>query len=212
VLSNGLKEFYSTATQTYAAAIGASAAAQAYLRRRGLSEASAQYFQLGVVESPLTGHEQYLGRLAIPYLTRSGAVGMAFRCIAHEDCKPVHKDKYLWPSGLDRRMYNTPAFDVPSPYIAITEGEIDTETAVQDGIPTVGIPGAQAWQSFWRLPFKGYEAVFILRDDDDAGRQMADGIMRDVPQARSVVMTGGDVNSYFLEHGPGSVRARCGLD
>lgn len=215
MLSSSQREFYNSATMTYAAALSASAAAQAYLTKRGLSQASAQSFQLGVVESPLTGHEQYQGRLAIPYLTRSGACGMAFRCIAHEDCKAVKCPKYMWPSGFSRRMFNTSALDTPSSFIAICEGEIDTMTAVQAGIPAVGIPGAEAWQGFWARVLKGYDTVFVLADNDDSGvgKKMAEKISRDVPQARTVLMPEGhDVNSFALENGSDALRARIGLD
>ena len=210
--SSSQRELFNTATAKYAAALQSNAAALEYLRKRGLSQASVQSFQLGVVDAPLTGHEQYAGRLSIPYLTRSGAVGMSFRCIVHEDCKAEgHKQKYLWPEGVTRRMFNTPALDVPSSFICICEGEMDAIAASACGLPAVAIPGVQNWQPFWRLPFKGYDVVYILRDDDDAGQGMADKICRDVPQALSVAMTGGDVNSYVLENGPDALRARIGV-
>jgi DNA primase len=212
VPSNSQRELWDTATAKYAAALQSNADALEYLRKRGLSQASAVSFKLGVVAEPLTGHEQYQGRLAIPYLTRSGAVGMAFRCIAHDDCKAAgHKQKYLWPEGQTRRMFNTPALDMPSSFICVCEGEMDAITASQCGLPAVAIPGVQSWQAFWARPLKGYDVVYILRDDDDAGQGMADKVCRDVPQARPVAMTGGDVNSFVLEHGEGALRARIGV-
>jgi len=36
-------------------------------------------FHLGVVVDPLPGHEQFLGRVAIPYVTPSGVVDIRFR-------------------------------------------------------------------------------------------------------------------------------------
>jgi DNA primase len=183
-----------------------------YLRKRGLSQASAASFKLGVVAEPLTGHEQNAGRLAIPYLTRSGAVGMAFRCIVHDDCKAAGCKKYLWPSGADRRLFNTMALDVPSPVIAISEGEIDAVVATQEALPTVGAPGAESWQSWYGRCFRGYDVVYLLVDDDDAGRRFADKVSRDVPQARQIIMTGGDVNSFVLENGPDALRARVGIN
>lgn len=211
MLSDSLKTFYRSAAATYAAALTKSDTALTYLAKRGLSEGSATSFQLGYVESPLTGHEQYAGRLAIPYLTRSGVCGIAFRCIEHDDCKPVHKDKYLWPSGLDRRIYNTPAFDVPSPHIAICEGEIDAMTAHQEVMPAVGIPGADAFKEWWALPFLGYDTVYVLTDDDDAGHALGQKICRYIPQARPVVMPP-DVNSFYLAEGSDALRARIGIN
>lgn len=209
--SSSQRELFNTATATYAAALPSNAAALEYLKKRGLSPDSAQSFQLGVVDAPLTGHEQYAGRLAIPYLTRSGAVGMSFRCIVHDDCKVAGCIKYLWPSGVDRRLFNTMALDVPSPVIAISEGEIDAVVATQEALPTVGAPGAESWQPWYGRCFKGYDVVYILTDDDDAGRRFADKVSRDVPQARQVIMTSGDVNSFVLENEPGALRRRIGV-
>jgi DNA primase len=211
VPSSSQRELFNTATNQYAAALASNAAALEYLRKRGLSQDSVQSFQLGVVDAPLTGHEQYAGRLAIPYLTRSGAVGMSFRCIVHEDCKAAGCKKYLWPSGVERRLFNTAALDVPSPVIAISEGEIDSIIATQSALPTVGAPGAESWQPFYGRCFKGYDVVYLLVDDDDAGRRFADKVSRDVPQALQVIMTGGDVNSFILENGPDALRARIGV-
>lgn len=212
--SNSLKEFYHSATTAYAAALESNAAAQAYLTKRGLSQDSARSFRLGVVESPFPGHEQYAGRLVVPYLTLGGVCGAAFRCISHDDCKGIHNDKYLWPSGFGRRMFNTPALDIDSPVIAICEGEMDTMTATQAGIPAVGIPGAKAWQGFWGRCFKGYDSVLILTDNDDdgAGQQMAEKILRSVPAARTVLMPEGhDVSSFVLEQGPEALTKKLGL-
>jgi DNA primase len=214
VPSNSLKELYNSAAERYVAALPSSDAAQAYLTKRGLSADSAQSFQLGVVVDPYPGHEQYIGRLVIPYQTLGGVCGASFRCIVHEDCKGIHTDKYQWPSGVSRRMFNTPALDIDSPYIAICEGEMDAMTAVQAGIPAVGIPGVKAWKSFWGRCFKGYDAVFVLADHDDSGegQQLAHVIGSDVSSARTVLMPEGhDVNSFVLENGPEALRAKLGL-
>lgn len=212
--SSSQKEFYHSATMQYAAALRESSAAASYLRKRGLSEASAASFRLGVVANPLTGHEQYAGRLVVPYLTRYGVCGASFRCIAHESCKDIHNDKYQWPSGFARRMFNPLALDIPSPVIAICEGEIDTITAQQCGIPAVGVPGVKSWQSFWARCFKGYETVFVLADNDDSGEGegLARKIESQVSSARTVKMPDGhDVNSFVMEHGEDALRARLGI-
>ncbi|MEU7096031.1 toprim domain-containing protein [Kitasatospora aureofaciens] len=215
MLSNSLKEFYASAAATYAAALPDNAAAVHYLTKRGLSEDNARFFQLGVVAHPFPGHERSAGRLVIPYLNASGGVdGMAFRCIEHEDCKPVHNDKYLWPSGVDRRLFNSRALDDDSPYIAICEGEMDTITAVQAGIPAVGVPGVKAWQRWWSRCFRGYDTVFVLADADDSGegREMAEKVSSHVQSARVVMMPEGqDVNSFVLANGPDALRARLQL-
>jgi DNA primase len=214
VPSSSLKELYTSATEAYAASLMSNAAAVSYLKKRGLSEDSARSFRLGVVESPFPGHEQYVGRLVVPYQTLAGVCGASFRCIIHDDCKPIHSDKYLWPSGITRRMFNTPALDIDSPFIAICEGEIDTITASQAGVPAVGIPGAKAWQKFWGRCFGGYDTVFVLtdHDDDGSGKALAEKVSQSVPAARTVMMPEGhDVNSFVLEQGSEALMKKLGI-
>lgn len=212
--SNSLKELYNSATETYAAALASNASAVAYLTKRGLSEDSARSFRLGVVDNPYPGHERFVGRLVVPYQTLGGVCGASFRCIAHEQCKGIHDDKYQWPSGLSRRMFNTPALDIDSPYIAICEGEMDAMTAQQAGIPAVGIPGVKAWKDFWARCFRGYDTVFILADHDDSGegQEMAEKVSRSLAGARTILMPEGhDVNSFVLEQGREALRKRLGI-
>lgn len=214
MLSSSLIEFYSSATADYAAALPSHEGAVAYLRKRGLSEDSARSFQIGVVASPYPSHEQYSGRLVIPYRTRAGVTGASFRCISHEDCKGIHNDKYQWPAGIGRRMFNTPALDIDSPFIAICEGEMDAITANQAGIPAVGIPGVKAWQKWWARCFRGYDTVFVLADADDSGegQDLAAKIESHVSAARTILMPQGhDVNSFVLQNGPDALRSKLGL-
>lgn len=81
------------------------------------SRDSATYFRVGVVDQPLPGHEQYRGWLCIPYLTRTGPVGLKFRCLNDHDCKSVHKERYLIPAGQQQRLYNPAALDRPEPFL-----------------------------------------------------------------------------------------------
>lgn len=133
--------------------------------------------------------------------------------MADHDCKAEKCPKYLWPS-IDRRMFNTPALDLPSDYIAVCEGEIDAITASQCGLPAVGIPGVSSWQDWWSSPLAGYDAVYVLTDHDDsgAGAGLARKISMSLPQARTVMMPEGhDVNSLVLSEGTEALRALIGL-
>lgn len=214
VPSKSQKDFLGSAAAQYAADLAVHGAAQAWLMKRALSEASARSFQLGVVANPLPSHEQYRGRLAIPYLTLSGVCGMAFRCLESHDCKEAHGGtKYLYSKGDSRRMFNTPALDTQSPWIAICEGEMDTIAATQAGVPAVGVPGVTNWQRYWARCFKGFDTVYILADADDVGQgsEMAKKIESHVPQARTILMPQGhDVNSLIIEQGPEALIARIG--
>ena len=213
------RAFLATASQTYHEGLRTAAAAVDYLKARGVSGASAQFFRLGVVADPLPGHEPYQGRLSIPYLTPSGPVTMRFRCIEHADCKPIHKDKYRsLPGDGTPRLYNTLDLTRNEPFVAICEGELDAVMAHQAGIPAVGLPGASAWTTEARFPmhrvFKGYDAVFILADadDDGQGEQFASEVAERITNARVILMPQGhDVNSFVLEFGEDALRAKLGL-
>lgn len=209
-----------TASQTYHAELRTAGPAVDYLKARGVSGASAQFFRLGVVaQDPLPGHEPYVGRLVIPYLTPAGPVTLRFRCIEHDDCKPIHNDKYRsLPGDGTPRLYNTLDLTRHEPYVAICEGELDAVTAHQAGIPAVGLPGTSAWRTDRQHPmnraFRGYDSVFILADADDKGqgRQFAEDIAESISNARVILMPEGhDVNSFVLAFGEDALRAKLGL-
>ena len=96
-LSNSQRQFLLRATQQYASQIDK---AKEYLLTRQLSVEEARTFHLGVVVDPLPGHEQFTGRLAIPYITPSGVVDIRFRAMHGED------PKYMGMAGAETTMFN----------------------------------------------------------------------------------------------------------
>lgn len=204
VPSNSLKAFLGEASETYYQALRQDSAAIAYLKSRGISGDSAASFRLGVVASPLLGHEQYTGRLCIPYRTRAGTVSVRFRCITCQEKCEGHP-KYWGTPGDILRLFNPDALHIPTDYIVICEGEIDTITAVQAGLPAVGFPGVSALREYSPRLFAGYERVLILADNDDKGQgeTFAERIAELVKNSRIVKMpTGHDVNSFVCAEGP----------
>lgn len=183
-----------------------------YMASRGLGFPSIKEkmdtFMLGFVADPLPGDEMFQGMLAIPYLRWSREHGWAVVSIRYrrlDDGKP----KYLTRAGDRPRLYNTLALLEQSPSITITEGEIDAMTAQVCGIPTVGVPGAQAWKPHFREPFVGYKVVYILADGDEAGLDFANGIAKSLPRAKVISCPPGqDVNSLVLRGGPAALLER----
>lgn len=178
---------------------------------RGLSGDSARRFRLGYVDAPLVGHEQFRGRICIPYLTRAGVVSIKFRRIG-DGTGP----KYLYESGtVAKRIFNPAALFDTRPFVCICEGEIDAITADQCGLPAVGIAGVDNWQSYFRRVFAGYDDVFILGDNDDKGQgeTFANRIAKSIPNSKVVLMPDGhDVNSYFVAEGPEAIRRKVGIN
>lgn len=154
--------------------------------------------------------------LAIPYLRRTAqgdtvVVSLRFRCIESE-CPHPHHGKYNTVSGDTGRLFNTDALQGSWDAVGLAEGELDAITATICGLPTVGIPGAEAWKPHFREPFLGFETVWIFADGDQAGRAFADKTARKLPNAKAVPSAPGeDVNSEYLQHGKDYLRRKVGL-
>lgn len=202
------KEFLGRAVQKYK---GSLHLAENYLVGRGIPVEVAQAWSLGVVEEPLAGHEDFVTRLAIPYLTPSGPVDMKFRCITQHDCSSIEGHvKYLNESGSQARVFGVWNLRRDTDVLYLCEGEMDTIAAWSlGGLPAVGVSGASKWRSHWQYIFESYSEVVLLRHGDSAGRKMADNYSSHLPNLRVVGMPEGhDVNSFIQEHGPEALKER----
>lgn len=212
-LTDSQRTFLKEATSRYHQSLPGSLGEE-YLETRGLTSPSIREqvakFRLGYVVDPLPGHEIYKGMLAIPYLRWSQEHGWAVVSIRYRRIADSEGGgKYLTQAGDRPRLYNTLALLKNTSKIAITEGEIDAITAQVCGIPTVGVPGAQAWKPHFREPFLGYRDVFILADGDEAGLQFAHNVAKTLFNAKVIPMpTGHDVNSLVIEQGKQALLSR----
>lgn len=171
--------------------------AEEYLASRGLSLVDAATVRLGLVGEPLTGHEAFRGRLAIPYITPSGVVDIRFRAIGPQE------PKYMGMSGTQTHLYNVNALVTAENYIAVTEGEIDAITLnYKCGIAAIGVPGANSWKRHYSKLLQDFETVFIFADGDQPGSDFAKKIAQEVQGVTIVNMPEGhDVNSMYLQYG-----------
>lgn len=175
-----------------------------YLARRGLDEAAAVAHRIGLVSSPLDGHDRMAGRLVIPHLGPGGNVyDLRFRCIEHEDCKEAGcKSKYLGLPGVQTRTYNTRAIAEAGDELHVTEGEMDAISLGAAGLPAIGVPGVNALPRHFGRMVAGFSRVTMWADGDDAGRGLAEKIARAVTGVRILVMKDGlDVNSVLVNGG-----------
>jgi len=173
------------------------ATAEEYLRGRGLSHADALRHRLGVVIEPLNGHEQYVGRLAIPYLTRSGVVDVRFRAMGAE------QPRYLGLPGANTHLYNVNAFFRAKDWIAVCEGEIDTITLDSAmNYPAIGVPGVNNWKRHYVRILQDFDKILIFADGDQAGYDFAKNLTKELGNVITVHMPEGeDVNSTYIKYG-----------
>jgi hypothetical protein len=181
------------------------------MEARSLPLSRVEAFKIGYVRDPIPGHEQYRGMLAIPYIRQNAlktwsVVTMRFRRIGDSG-----GTKYRTMPGDPPRLFNTVDAVRNEDEIAITEGEMDAIAASINGIPAVGVPGAEIWKSHFTDVFLGYERVWILADGDDAGLRFANTVAGLLGNAVIVPMDSGhDVNSMVSNHGIESVLERMG--
>lgn len=174
-----------------------------YLSGRGFTADTVSRFRLGLDEET--------GRLTIPYLTPAGPWSIKYRCIAHEDCKPVpNHTKYTYDAGAQPLLYNASAL-LAAKAVMLVEGELDAVAIEQIGVPAVGYPGAQTWKanSYWRWCFDSADDVFVIGDGDEnnVGRKAAETVaeaLRDSVSGEvhmTVLPEGEDSNSFINKYG-----------
>lgn len=173
-----------------------------YLLERGIDPAEAKRYRLGVVEEPYSEtHEQYVGRLAIPYLTPTGVVSLRFRTLGNGT-------KYLSMPGDKGFLYNVSALVGGGDTIAVCEGELDALIVTEyAGVPAVGLPGVHLWKPAYDRCFAGFRHVLAVGDGDAAGESMIDALDEHLENLVPRQMpTGMDCNEFFLEEGPEALR------
>jgi hypothetical protein len=138
------KELLDKAAAKYAANIYQ---AEDYLASRGITREVARLARFGVVGEPEVGHEQFQGRLSIPYITKTGVVDLRFRSL-----NPAVEPKYMGLTGAETKMYNVLDIDRAGDWIGVCEGELDAITlSVCVGVPCIGVPGANSWKIHYTL-------------------------------------------------------------
>jgi DNA primase len=198
------KELLGKAAEKYAASIHL---AEDYLKQRGIPLEVARLARLGVVETPEIGHEQYQGRLSIPYVTKTGVVDIRFRSL-----NPAVEPKYMGLTGAETKMYNVLDVERAGDFIGVCEGELDTLTvSACVGIPCVGVPGANSWKKHYTRLLADFERVYVFADGDQPGKEFASSLARELPCTIVQFPDGEDVNSYYIKHGSEAILQKAGF-
>lgn len=217
-LSAVQRTFFEQAASTYQADLQGDTSALAYLASRGLGPSALGTFRLGAVRRPLAGHEQYAGRLCIPYLTPAGVVNLRFRCMQQHVCSqtvlwtdkkgtPHYCPKYLSLDDAGTNLFNVLDLKKDSPFICVVEGEIDAMSLSLAGLPAVGLPGVDSWQEHFARCLEDFEVIYAFGDGDTAGRKLNKFLARET-RARPIRMPPGeDCNSLYVKGGADGLRA-----
>lgn len=190
------------ATSRYHSALSRRAAE--YLVARGIDQAVANTFRLGVVTDPAPGHERFEGMLSIPYMLHDGnTVQMRFRCMRDHDHGEHFHGKYNSVKGARPAIYNVGALDrLNGDELHIAEGEPDAWILEKCGYKTVAIPGAHLWRPHFRNVLEAAPRIWVWGDPDEAGRELVHTITSRLRQAVPVKLTVGDVGETYMQGGP----------
>ena len=198
------KELLGKSVKKYAESIHL---AEDYLASRGIPLEVARLAQLGVVAEPDTGHEMYAGRLAIPYITKTGVVDLRFRSL-----NPAVEPKYMGMTGAETKMYNVLDVERAGDFIGVCEGELDTITVSSCvGFFCVGVPGSNSWMKHYTRLLSDFQRVFVFADGDQAGTEFARSLARELPVTIVQLPDGEDVNSAFVKYGAGYIKEKAGF-
>ena len=199
------KELLDKAAAKYAANIYQ---AEDYLASRGITREVARLARFGVVGEPEVGHEQFQGRLSIPYITKTGVVDLRFRSL-----NPAVEPKYMSMTGAETRMYNVLDIEQAGDWIAVCEGELDSLTlSACVGIPCVGVPGANSWKKHYTRLLADFERVFVFADGDQPGKEFATSLSRELPVTIVQLPDGEDVNSAYVKYGADYLKEKAKIN
>lgn len=175
-----------------------SSPAEKYLRERGITKEAQDFFRFGFVINPEPEERIYNKRLSIPYIIGDSIVGIKYRTISD------YGEKYLSSNGFyAQRIFNPNILRDLHPKVYVTEGELDTVTLWQLGIPAIAIPGVNNWNAVNPRILRNRHIVVLADGDDKEGQGMKLGkkILTSVDGSAIVKMEGTDVNQFYMDHG-----------
>jgi hypothetical protein len=158
----------------------------------------------------MEGHELYVGRLAIPYLTPSGVSSIKFRCMEPHVCDDHRHGKYEGLAGHDPRLFNVLVLaNGAKERLLVCEGELDTIAASQAGYLAVGFAGTGCWESWFPRALEGWTHLYVMADGDEPGRKASKMVAAEVGGVVVPMPDGEDVASTLLKQ-PDWLAAKVG--
>jgi hypothetical protein len=167
-----------------------------YYHDRGLSDETIDHFLLGWDGT----------RYTIPIINGGELVNVRRR---RDDVSTTDKSSKMLPyaSGLGSHLFNADTLKSTDTVI-VTEGEFDAMLLEQHGWRAVsGTAGAGTWKADWTAQLKDCQTVYVVYDNDVAGRAGAESVAKSIGErARIVTLPDevgdhGDVTDFFVRLG-----------
>jgi len=97
--------------------------------------------------------------------------------------------KFSWRNADKPHPYGLPAVEkaAATGYILFVQGETDYARCAQEGIPAIGIPGANTWKPEWASYFETVEVLYAWQEPGQGGERFVEAITRSFPEVRIVV-------------------------
>ena len=170
----------------------------AYLKSRGLSDATLEDFQIGEQDDKtiLFPYKRGGQLYNTKYLSLERVDGKK-KCWQEENPEPI---LFGW-QALDARYPNTRI-------VTLTEGELDAATYHQHGIPALSIPNGggkgehkQDWIESDYEQLSRFDTIFLSMDQDDAGKEAEKEIIRRLgaDRCRVVALPYKDANECLMK-------------
>lgn len=112
-----------------------------------------------------------------------------------------------WYRGTGSQLFNSDLLRL-TPSVIISESPTDAILLQQNGFPAIShTGGATGWNEKWFSPFMHLKSIFILYDNDKAGRKGARKVSKNLGEDRCKVYTFGDypdkydTGDFFLSGG-----------
>ena len=177
------------------------------IKERGLTEECVDFFKLGARRKFTTesgesyDHGEYL---VIPYIKSDKCVNLKYRALDPE-VKKGHKWKRE-KGGVSILFNDQVLDDLDYDEIYIAEAEIDAMSLWSNGIKNVVslTTGAKTFKSSWYERLRRFKKIYIVLDNDEAGREGAELLSKRLGMGRCYNVTLSDdvkdLNEYLLKH------------